>query len=376
MIHRILIPVALLSLLCPPAFAAQKAGFTSSKAPAGNQANISATKGTDGNDVGVIATNLGTIVMRFYDQDAPKTVSNFKKLASIGFYTGMTFHRIVPSFVIQGGDPNSKDSDRSNDGQGGPGYTIPAEIKRLHKRGGVAMARLGDQVNPQRESNGSQFFICLTDLPSLDQGGYTVFGQVIEGMDVVDKIAAVQRDARDNPMAPVVMTKVTLRVPTVADSVATSGLGAAPAATWKKAGPTGQSVGSKSETQPVGSVRGVVTYYLNAVVGDMADVGANVWLVRGPVTIAPDSLLLLPQLLPGKSETVAHATVDAAGVYEFRDIAVGEYTLVFVSQHRTILDKRSSKPGTPLGYVHTQVVYIEPRKTIASSCRFGLTPDD
>ena len=78
----------------------------------------------------------------------------------------------------------------------------------------------------------------------------------------------------------------------------------------------------------------------------------------------------------GKSETVAHATVDAAGAYEFRDIAVGEYTLVFVSQHRTMLDKRSPSPGTPLGYVHTQVVYIEPRKTIASSCRFGLTPDD
>ena len=117
---------------------------------------------------------------------------------------------MIPGFVVQGGDPNSKDSDRSNDGTGGPGYTTEAEIKRLNKRGTVVTARLPDQVNPKRESSGSQFYICLTDLPSLDKGGYTVFGEVLDGMDTVDKIAQVKRDARDNPIEPVVMKKVTI----------------------------------------------------------------------------------------------------------------------------------------------------------------------
>jgi cyclophilin family peptidyl-prolyl cis-trans isomerase len=377
MIHRILVSVALLGLLCPRASAAQKAALTSSGGPAtGSQASIDSPQGTAGNEVGVIETSRGTIVVHFYDQDAPKTVANFKKLASIGFYTGTTFHRIVPGFVIQGGDPNSKDSDRSNDGQGGPGYTIPAEIKRLHKRGAVAMARQVDQVNPQRQSNGSQFFICLTDLPRLDQGGYTVFGEVIEGMDVVDKIAAIPRDSHDNPTTPVVMLKVTLRAPAGGDSVAASAGRAAPATVWQAAGSKGQSIGTRAGTRPAGSVRGVVTYYHNAVVGDMADVGANVWLVRGTVPISPDSLLMLPRLLLGKPETLAHATADAAGAYEFRDIAAGEYTLVFVSQHRTMSDRYSPQSGTPVGFVHAEVVYIEPGKTVASNCRFGLTPDD
>jgi cyclophilin family peptidyl-prolyl cis-trans isomerase len=205
------VSLALLGLLSAAASGAGQSSATGAKAPAGGKTVTSATKGGEGEEVGVIETNLGTVVVRFYDQDAPKTVANFKKLAGSGFYNGTTFHRIVPRFVIQGGDPNSKDSDRANDGQGGPGYTVPAEIKRLHKRGALATARLGDQVNPKKESSGSQFFICLTDLPSLDKGGYTVFGEVIEGMDVVDKIAAVKTDARDNPVDPVVMKKVTVQ---------------------------------------------------------------------------------------------------------------------------------------------------------------------
>jgi cyclophilin family peptidyl-prolyl cis-trans isomerase len=206
-----LVTLALLGSLSAAASGAGQPAATDAKAPAGGKAVNSATKGGDGEEVGVIETSLGTIVVRFYDQDAPKTTANFKKLAREGFYNGTTFHRIVPRFVIQGGDPNSKDSDRANDGQGGPGYTVPAEIKRLHKRGALATARLGDQVNPKKESSGSQFFVCLTDLPSLDRGGYTVFGEVIEGMDVVDKIAAVKTDARDNPVDPVVMKKVTVQ---------------------------------------------------------------------------------------------------------------------------------------------------------------------
>ncbi|NQU09371.1 peptidylprolyl isomerase [bacterium] len=160
------------------------------------------------NEVAVIETRFGRMVLEFYENDAPKTVANFKKLAREGFYNGTTFHRVIPNFMIQGGDPNSKDDDRSNDGIGGPGYTVEAEIKRPHTRGTVATARQGDQVNPQRRSSGSQFFINVVDNKGLN-GGYTVFGQVLEGMEVADKIAAVARDPRDNPREKVEM-KVSL----------------------------------------------------------------------------------------------------------------------------------------------------------------------
>ncbi len=211
MIRRILLSFALLGLVSAAALGAQKGASTTAKTGATGGKSVSTASKTQGQEVAVIETNMGNIVIRFYDQDAPKTVANFKKLARAGFYDGTTFHRVIPGFVIQGGDPNSKDSDRSNDGQGGPGYTIAAEITRPHVRGAVAMARLPDNVNPKRESSGSQFFIDLTDLPSLDRGGYTVFGEVIEGMDVVDKIAAVERDGRDNPIKPVVMKKVAIQ---------------------------------------------------------------------------------------------------------------------------------------------------------------------
>ena len=152
----------------------------------------------DTDQVAVIETKFGKIVMEFYDKDAPKTTENFIKLAKDGFYNGTTFHRVIPGFMIQGGDPNSKGDDRSIHGTGGPGYTVEAEIKREHKRGTVATARLGDQANPQKRSSGSQFFINVKNNESLN-GGYTVFGNVIAGMDVADKIVGVPRDGRDNP---------------------------------------------------------------------------------------------------------------------------------------------------------------------------------
>ncbi|MEW6517353.1 MAG: peptidylprolyl isomerase [candidate division FCPU426 bacterium] len=124
----------------------------------------------------VIQTNKGEIVFKFYPEDAPKTVENFVKLARKGFYDGLTFHRVVPNFVIQGGDPKG-------DGTGGPGYTVPAEFNsRSHLTGTVAMARALDP-----NSAGSQFYICLARQPGLD-GQYTVFGQVTSGMDVVQSI--------------------------------------------------------------------------------------------------------------------------------------------------------------------------------------------
>ena len=131
----------------------------------------------------VIETNRGKIVFEMFPDKAPKTVENFIKLADAGFYNGVKWHRVVPGFVIQGGDPNSKDNDPNNDGMGGPGYTIPAEFNDMHhEKGTVAMARSQDP-----DSAGSQFYICLTPQPQLD-GQYTVFGQVTEGLDVIDAI--------------------------------------------------------------------------------------------------------------------------------------------------------------------------------------------
>lgn len=131
----------------------------------------------------VIETSKGRIVFELYPEVAPKTVANFEKLAGDSFYNGTKFHRVVPGFVIQGGDPNSKNSDPSDDGMGGPGYTIAAEFNKVkHTTGTVAMAR-----SQAVDSAGSQFYICLAPQPNLD-GQYTVFGQVTEGQEVVDKI--------------------------------------------------------------------------------------------------------------------------------------------------------------------------------------------
>ena len=164
----------------------------------------------DTDTVAVIETKFGKLVVEFYDADAPKTVANFQKLAKDGFYDGTAFHRVIPGFMIQGGDPLSKQDARgSRVGTGGPGYTVPAEIKREHNRGTLATARLGGPGNPQKNSSGSQFFINVKDNDFLN-GDYTVFGNVIAGMDVADKIVSVPRDDRDNPNESIVMTKVTL----------------------------------------------------------------------------------------------------------------------------------------------------------------------
>ena len=147
-----------------------------------------------GAQVAVLETAQGTIVIRLREDAAPKTCANFKKLIRQGFYDGTYFHRVIAGFMIQGGDPNTKNADPADDGMGTPGYTVPAEIKLKHVRGAVATARTSDAVNPKRDSSGSQFFIDVRDQPSLDAGGYTVFGEVISGMDVVDKIVGLASD--------------------------------------------------------------------------------------------------------------------------------------------------------------------------------------
>jgi cyclophilin family peptidyl-prolyl cis-trans isomerase len=128
-----------------------------------------------------ISTEKGDIVVDLDAGTAPQTVNNFVFLAREGFYDGLTFHRVEPGFVIQGGDPLGT-------GAGGPGYTVPAEIELKHVKGAIAMARRADDVNPERASSGSQFYITLDETAFLD-GAYTAFGEVVEGMDVVESIA-------------------------------------------------------------------------------------------------------------------------------------------------------------------------------------------
>lgn len=185
----------------------------------------------------LISTTLGDMKVKLYNE-TPVHRDNFIKLVNEKFYDGVVFHRVIKEFMIQGGDPNSKEAGATNLGTGGPGYTLPAEIlpQFFHKKGALSAARTGDQGNPQRRSSGSQFYVVqgktyskaeldmfekklhtkFTDelreayttiggVPHLD-AQYTVFGEVIEGLEVIDKIAAVETDSRDKPTTPVKMT--------------------------------------------------------------------------------------------------------------------------------------------------------------------------
>jgi cyclophilin family peptidyl-prolyl cis-trans isomerase len=159
-------------------------------------------------EVAIIETDFGNITIDFFENVAPNHVSALKKMISEKFYDGLYFHRVVPHFVIQGGDPNTRDDDRTNDGIGQENQpVIKAEFSKIsHKRGILSMARKGNDIN----SATSQFFICVANAPSLDNQ-YTIFGKVVDGMDVVDKIVNVDRDKYDNPLKPVYMKKVYLK---------------------------------------------------------------------------------------------------------------------------------------------------------------------
>ena len=198
-----------------------------------------------------IETSLGIILVRLYDE-TPGHRDNFQKLVEERFYDGTRFHRVIDDFMIQGGDPNSKDENPMNDGIGGPGYTIPSEFapELFHKKGALAAARQPDNVNPQRRSSGSQFYIVEgrtytegelnqleKEMPKqvgdpnfyfstaarqayMEEGGtpfldmqYTVFGEVVRGLDVVERIAAVQKNARNMPIDPVTITIRTASAP-------------------------------------------------------------------------------------------------------------------------------------------------------------------
>jgi len=149
----------------------------------------------------IIHTQFGDIEISFYPEVAPNHVNNFISLAKSGFYNGTTFHRVIPGFMIQGGDPNSKSQDRSRHGTGDPGYLLKAEFNSYpHRRGILSMAR-----SQHPDSAGSQFFICVDDARFLDKQ-YTVFGKVDKGMEVADTIVSQKRDRKDNPLARVEMT--------------------------------------------------------------------------------------------------------------------------------------------------------------------------
>lgn len=159
-------------VLLPAVGAPEEAGAdTGASAPAAS---------ADGMPTARIETEKGDIIVQLRPDAAPQHVENFIELSQSGFYDGLTFHRVEPGFVIQGGDP-------AGDGTGGPGYTVPAEIELPHTEGAFAAARQGDSVNPERASSGSQFYITLAPQPALD-GQYTVYGYVTEGMDVAQRI--------------------------------------------------------------------------------------------------------------------------------------------------------------------------------------------
>ena len=161
--------------------------------------NAPAAKPADTNsiaEVAVIKTTEGTMVIEFWPDVAPKTVANFKKLAKKGFYDGTAFHRVIKGFMIQGGDPNTKDEAKQRTwGTGGPGYQIKAEFNdKSHQRGVISMARSSDP-----DSAGSQFFICHGSPRQLDHQ-YTVFGKLIKGDDVLEKIATTPTEGSDRPV--------------------------------------------------------------------------------------------------------------------------------------------------------------------------------
>ncbi len=152
-----------------------------------------------------IETNFGKISFKLIPELAPETVRNFEKLTKEGFYDGTLFHRVIPGFMIQGGDPNTKTDNKSSWGMGGPGYNMKAEFSsRSHLRGIVSMARSQDP-----NSAGSQFFIVTSDSTFLDRQ-YTVFGEVTEGMDIADKIVNLERDGNDCPLEKTQMIRVTV----------------------------------------------------------------------------------------------------------------------------------------------------------------------
>ena len=177
---------------------------------------VDARAAVPGPEVAVLEIQFGRekerqrVVIGLYDTTAPVTVESFKELVQRRFYNGMRFHRAFPNVLVQTGDPISRRGPSELSGTGGPGYTLPAEIRAPVKKGAVVTARLQDNINPARASNGSQFFVALEDMPQLN-GKYTVFGEILEGLDVLERISNTRTDSNDFPMEKIVIRRVTIQ---------------------------------------------------------------------------------------------------------------------------------------------------------------------
>ena len=168
-----------------------------------------------GPDVAVMTIKIGKerdlrrVVIGLYDNATPAHVQNFKDLVARGYYKGMRFHRAFPGSMLQTGDPYSKHGPSDRTGTGGPGWTVPAEIRLPHSKGAVAMSRIDGDINPAKVSNGSQFYICLKPQPGLD-GKYSVFGRVLEGLDVLEEISRKNTDPNNFPLEKIVIKRIVL----------------------------------------------------------------------------------------------------------------------------------------------------------------------
>ncbi|MEY4300131.1 MAG: hypothetical protein RIR25_1367 [Verrucomicrobiota bacterium] len=168
-----------------------------------------------GPEVAIVTIKVGKekalqrVVIGLYDGSAPLHVQNFKDLVQRRYYNGMRFHRAFPGTLLQTGDPYSKHGPTDRTGTGGPSYTVPAEIRLPHKKGSIAMSRVDGKINPARVSNGSQFYICLKDQPKLN-GEYSVFGRVLDGMDVLEAISRKNTDANNFPLEKIVIKSIIL----------------------------------------------------------------------------------------------------------------------------------------------------------------------
>ena len=149
------------------------------------------------------------VIIGLHDDSAPYTVENFKKLIQKKFYNGLCFHRAFPGTLVQTGDPASRWGQGDKTGTGGPGWTLPAEIRLKHEKGAIAMARLPDKINPAKNSNGSQFYVCLAPMPKLD-GQYTVFGTVLEGLDILEEISKAPTNSDDFPLPKIRIKSIVL----------------------------------------------------------------------------------------------------------------------------------------------------------------------
>ncbi len=209
MSNNLILPIVILIIIAAGAiyFFSTKQPMQSSQVQS-SSSPVPSSSPTAGDPIVTLKTTKGDIVIELYPDKAPVTVANFLKLANSGFYNGTKFHRVIPNFMIQAGDPNTKGVDVSSYGMGGPGYTIDDEFTNglSNTRGMVAMANTG-----QPHSGGSQFFINVVDNSAHLDGGYSVFGKVLSGMDVADLIVNVPRNSNDLPNDPIVINSVEVK---------------------------------------------------------------------------------------------------------------------------------------------------------------------